>query len=98
MQIVRRDPSKKVKNLSIFCSDPITRGQERLFLNLVPTAKEVTIRGAGHFLQVNNALAVFLKCRRYISYKNEVGVYYSLQALTDHFEGGSRVYSFDPYW
>jgi hypothetical protein len=21
-----------------------------------------------------------------------------LKALTDHFEGGSRVYSFDPYW
>lgn len=32
-------------------SDPITRGQEKLFLNLVPTAKEVKIRGAGHFLQ-----------------------------------------------
>jgi hypothetical protein len=22
----------------------------------------------------------------------------TLKALTDHFEGGSRVYSFDPYW
>jgi hypothetical protein len=23
---------------------------------------------------------------------------YNLKALTDHFEGGLRVYSFDPYW
>jgi hypothetical protein len=74
MQIVRRDPSTDVKQLSIFCSDPITRGQERLFLNLVPTAKEVTIRGAGHFLQVDTPLTEFPKSRRYISYKNKVGV------------------------
>ena len=32
-------------------SDPVTRGGERAFLNRVPTAQNVTIRGAGHFVQ-----------------------------------------------
>ena len=31
--------------------DPITRGQEKMFKNLVPKAREVRIHGAGHFLQ-----------------------------------------------
>lgn len=32
-------------------SDPITRGGEQAFLDRVPTAQNVTIRGAGHFVQ-----------------------------------------------
>ena len=32
-------------------SDPITRGGERVFLSRVPGARNVTIRGAGHFVQ-----------------------------------------------
>jgi len=32
-------------------SDPITRGTEKLFLDLVPQAVNVVIKGAGHFLQ-----------------------------------------------
>ena len=32
-------------------SDPITRGGEQAFLSRVPTATNVTIRGAGHFVQ-----------------------------------------------
>jgi haloalkane dehalogenase len=32
-------------------SDPITRGGEQAFLTRVPTAENVTIRGAGHFVQ-----------------------------------------------
>merc|ERR1711915_80651 len=32
-------------------SDPVTKGSEKLFLNLVPQAKQVVIQGAGHFLQ-----------------------------------------------
>ena len=32
-------------------SDPITRGGEQVFLDRVPTAQNVTIRGAGHFVQ-----------------------------------------------
>ena len=31
--------------------DPITRGQEKMFKSLIPTAKEVRILGGGHFLQ-----------------------------------------------
>ena len=31
--------------------DPITRGQEKMFKNLIPKAKEVRILGGGHFLQ-----------------------------------------------
>ena len=31
--------------------DPITRGGERVFLSRVPVAQNVTIRGAGHFVQ-----------------------------------------------
>ncbi len=32
-------------------SDPVTRGGEAAFLQRVPTAQNVTIRGAGHFVQ-----------------------------------------------
>lgn len=32
-------------------SDPITRGQDKVFLGLVAHAKEQVVRGAGHFLQ-----------------------------------------------
>ena len=32
-------------------SDPITRGGERVFLARVPDPRNVTIRGAGHFVQ-----------------------------------------------
>jgi len=32
-------------------SDPVTRGSEALFLNSVPHAKHVVVKGAGHFLQ-----------------------------------------------
>ena len=32
-------------------SDPITRGGERVFLSRVPDPRNVTIRGAGHFVQ-----------------------------------------------
>jgi haloalkane dehalogenase len=32
-------------------SDPITRGGESTFLERVPTAENITIRGAGHFVQ-----------------------------------------------
>ncbi len=32
-------------------SDPITAGGEQVFLDRVPTAQSVTIRGAGHFVQ-----------------------------------------------
>lgn len=32
-------------------SDPITRGQEKIFLKLIPHARNVTVEGAGHFLQ-----------------------------------------------
>ena len=32
-------------------NDPITRGQESLFLNLLPNAKQQIVEGAGHFLQ-----------------------------------------------
>ena len=32
-------------------SDPVTRGQEKPFLRRVPTAENVTIEGAGHFVQ-----------------------------------------------
>ena len=32
-------------------SDPITRGGERVFLSRVPSPRNVTIRGAGHFVQ-----------------------------------------------
>jgi len=32
-------------------SDPVTRGSEKLFLNLVPQAKHLVVEGAGHFLQ-----------------------------------------------
>jgi len=32
-------------------SDPVTAGGERVFLERVPTAQNVTIRGAGHFVQ-----------------------------------------------
>ena len=32
-------------------SDPITRGGEKIFLARVPTAQNVTISGAGHFVQ-----------------------------------------------
>ncbi len=32
-------------------SDPITKGGERIFLERVPTAQNVTISGAGHFVQ-----------------------------------------------
>jgi haloalkane dehalogenase len=32
-------------------SDPITKGGEKVFLERVPTAKNVTISGAGHFVQ-----------------------------------------------
>jgi len=32
-------------------SDPVTRGSEKLFLNLAPHAKQVVVEGAGHFLQ-----------------------------------------------
>jgi len=32
-------------------SDPITRGLEKIFLKRVPTAEQVTIEGAGHFVQ-----------------------------------------------
>jgi len=31
--------------------DPITRGQDKVFLKLIPHAKHVTIKGASHFLQ-----------------------------------------------
>ena len=43
-------------------SDPVTRGGERAFLNQVPTAQNVTIRGAGHFVQedAGEALAVLI--------------------------------------
>jgi len=32
-------------------SDPVTRGSEKLFLNIIPHAKNVVVKGAGHFLQ-----------------------------------------------
>ena len=32
--------------------DPITKGQERMFLGLTPHATFIPIKGAGHFLQV----------------------------------------------
>ena len=32
-------------------SDPITKGGEKVFLERVPTAQSVTIKGAGHFVQ-----------------------------------------------
>ena len=32
-------------------SDPVSRGGERVFLRRVPTAQNVSIRGAGHFVQ-----------------------------------------------
>lgn len=32
-------------------SDPVTAGGERKFLERVPAAQNVTIRGAGHFVQ-----------------------------------------------
>jgi len=32
-------------------NDPITRGEEKFFMNTIPQAKKVTIHGAGHFLQ-----------------------------------------------
>jgi len=32
-------------------SDPVTAGAEQVFLDRVPTAQNVTIRGAGHFVQ-----------------------------------------------
>jgi haloalkane dehalogenase len=32
-------------------SDPITRGGEKVFMERVPTAHQVTIKGAGHFVQ-----------------------------------------------
>lgn len=31
--------------------DPITRGMERLFLNLIPHARNIVVKGASHFLQ-----------------------------------------------
>jgi len=31
--------------------DPVTRGQEKVFLKLIPHAKEKVVEGAGHFLQ-----------------------------------------------
>ena len=43
-------------------SDPVTRGGEQTFLERVPTAQNVTIRGAGHFVQedAGEALAVLI--------------------------------------
>jgi haloalkane dehalogenase len=32
-------------------SDPISRGGEQAFLNRIPGAQNVTIEGAGHFVQ-----------------------------------------------
>ena len=32
-------------------SDPVSAGGEQIFLRRVPTAQNVTIRGAGHFVQ-----------------------------------------------
>lgn len=32
-------------------SDPMTKGLEKVFLARVPTAQNVTIHGAGHFVQ-----------------------------------------------
>ena len=32
-------------------SDPITKGGEKTFLDRVPTAQNVSIKGAGHFVQ-----------------------------------------------
>ena len=32
-------------------SDPITKGQDKLFAKLMPHAKNVTVKGASHFLQ-----------------------------------------------
>jgi haloalkane dehalogenase len=32
-------------------SDPITKGGEKIFVERVPTAQNVTISGAGHFVQ-----------------------------------------------
>ena len=31
--------------------DPITRGGEKIFLKRVPVAQNITIKGAGHFVQ-----------------------------------------------
>ena len=32
-------------------SDPITKGQDKKFMQLIPHAKHVTVKGAKHFLQ-----------------------------------------------
>ena len=39
-------------------SDPITRGGEQAFLSRVPVAQNVTIRGAGHFVQEDAGYAL----------------------------------------
>ena len=43
-------------------SDPVTRGGERAFLDQVPGAQNVTVRGAGHFVQedAGEALAILI--------------------------------------
>ena len=43
-------------------SDPVTAGGERMFLQRVPTAQNVTIKGARHFVQedAGQALAILM--------------------------------------
>ena len=43
-------------------ADPVTRGGEKTFLERVPTAQNVTIKGAGHFVQedAGEALAILI--------------------------------------
>eukprot|EP00088_Acartia_fossae_P002752 TRINITY_DN11134_c0_g1_i2.p1 TRINITY_DN11134_c0_g1~~TRINITY_DN11134_c0_g1_i2.p1 ORF type:complete len:369 (-),score=37.72 TRINITY_DN11134_c0_g1_i2:93-1172(-) len=48
-------------------SDPISRGQEKTFLNLVPSAKNVVIKGGRHFLQETHGEQISVEIIKFLS-------------------------------
>jgi haloalkane dehalogenase len=67
-----RDMAKWTKPALVMFSDqdPITRGGDRFFRALIPGAKglpEITIAGAGHFLQEDNGEEIAGRINEFLS-------------------------------
>jgi haloalkane dehalogenase len=58
---------KKPVLLAFSDSDPITKGQEKMFLSLVPSAKNVVIKGAKHFLQETHGVEISNEILKFLS-------------------------------
>merc|ERR1719222_11494 len=58
---------KKPVLLAFSDSDPISRGQEKVFLSLLPTAKNVVIKGARHFLQETHGVEISNEIIKFLS-------------------------------